>query len=74
MKLLDKSMITKVFAIAVLSYYFIKGVLYLAMWQVLVRIEEKSLEAKEMKKAERSAKRERLWKEREEARDKSEYV
>ena len=57
-------MIVKVFFIAVISYYFIKGVLYLAMWQALVRIEQKGLEAKEHKRAERSAKRERLLKER----------
>lgn len=70
---MDKSMIVKVFSIAVLSYYFIKGVLYLAMWQALVRIEQKGLEAKENRRLERVAKRERLLKERLDARDKSEY-
>lgn len=70
---MENPMIVKVFFIAVLSYYFIKGVLYLAMWQALVRIEQKGLEAKEHKRAERSAKRERLLKERQEAREKSEY-
>lgn len=70
---MDKSMIIKIFSIAVLSYYFIKGVLYLAMWQVLVRIEEKGLEAKEHKRLERVAKRERLLKERLEARERSDY-
>ncbi len=71
---MDKPTIIKVFIIAVLSYYFVKGVLYLALWQVLVKIEEKGMEEKERKRAERDAKRQRLLKEREEERKKSKYI
>jgi hypothetical protein len=41
---MDKATILKYLIIAVLSYYLVKGILYLAMWQALVKMEERGKE------------------------------
>ncbi len=41
---MDQATVLRYFIIAVLSYYLIKGILFLAMWQGLVKMEKKGKE------------------------------
>jgi len=57
---MDKATVIKYLIIGVLSYYLVKGILFLAMWQALVKMEERGKERIAMKKRaieERRAKR-----------------
>jgi len=57
---MDKATVIKYLIIGVLSYYLVKGILVLAMWQALVKMEERGKERIAMKKRaieERRAKR-----------------
>jgi len=44
---LEKAMILKALIIAILVYYLMKGILYLVLWQVLAKIEERGKERAE---------------------------
>lgn len=41
---MDKATILKALIIAILVYYLIKGIMYLLLWQVLAKIEERGKE------------------------------
>ncbi|MDD4170765.1 MAG: hypothetical protein PHQ94_00850 [Syntrophomonas sp.] len=41
---MDKATVLKYFIIGVLSYYLVKGILVLALWQALVKMEERGKE------------------------------
>lgn len=41
---MDKAAILKALIIAIMIYYLVKGILYLLMWQVLSKIEERNKE------------------------------
>ena len=44
---MEKVMILKALIIAILVYYLMKGILYLVLWQVLAKIEERGKERAE---------------------------
>ena len=44
---MEKAMILKALIIAILVYYLMKGILYLVLWQVLAKIEERGKERAE---------------------------
>lgn len=44
---MEKLMILKALIIAILVYYLMKGILYLVLWQVLAKIEERGKERAE---------------------------
>lgn len=46
----------KTLIIITLIYYLVKGLLYLAMWQMTYKVQERQLEEKEKKKAKRMEK------------------
>jgi hypothetical protein len=41
---MDKATVFKYLIIGVLTYYLVKGILFLAMWQSLVKMEERGKE------------------------------
>lgn len=47
---MEKMMILKALIIAILVYYLMKGILYLVLWQVLAKIEERGKERAEKAK------------------------
>lgn len=48
---MEKVMILKALIIAILVYYLMKGILYLVLWQVLAKIEERGKERAEKAKS-----------------------
>lgn len=48
---MEKLMILKALIIAILVYYLMKGILYLVLWQVLAKIEERGKERAEKAKS-----------------------
>lgn len=64
---MDKEQIFKLIIIVLLSYYLIKGLLYLLLWQVTNKMEEKGIE----KEKNRIEQRKEILKKREEKREKN---
>lgn len=52
--------ILKYLIIITLAYYLIKGLLYLLMWQMTVKVQEKALSAKKKEKERRQVENE-IW-------------
>ncbi len=59
---MSKATLLKGLIIAILVYYLMKGIIYLVLWQVMVKVEERSkIRAEKNRKAVEELRRKRGW-------------